>query len=172
VVAGLRADGPFAFAGLEVGGVITAGDGAPVNSPSEMVYRMSVAGAREVPIERVRNGDPATVSVSLMAAPEDPPRAPITLDRRTVLPGLSVLQINPAVLSEFNLPLSLDGVLIANPGRFGARVGLRPGDVVLGVNGDAVNGTAQLARMLDSPGRYRIDLLRGGKRVVVSFRSG
>ena len=44
IVSGLHPASPFLEAGLDVGDVIVAVDGQPVNTPNEMVYRMSVAG--------------------------------------------------------------------------------------------------------------------------------
>ncbi len=171
VISGLHPESPFAQAGFAVGDVITAVDGAPVNSPSEMVYRMSVVGAREVLIERVRGGDTQTVSVSLVSAPEIPPRDAQVLGRRTVLPGLVVMNINPAVLADYNLPLEVSGVIIANPGDLGARVGLRAGDVLLGINGRKVETPQVAARALSRNGRYRLEVLRGNRRIVLSFRA-
>ncbi len=171
VISGLHPSSPFAVAGFAPGDVITAVDDAPVNSPSEMVYRMSVAGTGEVPIERVRGGAVEVVAVGLMAAPDDPPRDPRELGRRSGLPELVVIQINPAVLQEFNLPLSTTGVLVADPGPYGARVGLRPGDVLRAVNGREVETPRDAERALGQPGRYQLTVQRGGSRVMLAFRS-
>jgi Do/DeqQ family serine protease len=171
VISGLHPESPFAEAGFEVGDVITAVDGAPVNSPSEMVYRMSVVGAGKVHIHRVRAGDTQSVAVSLVSAPEIPPRDEQKLGHRTVLPGLVVMTINPAVLAEYNLPLEVRGVIIANPGELGARVGLRAGDVLLGINGKRIQAPQAAGRALSRSGRFQLEVLRGNRRVVLSFRA-
>jgi len=171
VISGIHPESPFAGADFAVGDVITAVDGAPVFSPGEMVYRMSVAGEGSVMIDRVRDGARDTVSVSLIAAPDRPARAGRTLGEGSGLPGLSVVNVNPAVIAEFNLPIETSGVLVADPGPYGARVGLRPGDVIEGVNSARVATTQEVGREMRRAGRYRLQVLRGNSRVALSFRS-
>ncbi len=103
---------PFLAAGFQVGDVITAVAGMPVNTPAEMVFRMSVSGLNQkVPITRWRNGKSTDIPVSLMVAPEEPPRPPLTLEKRSVLPDLILATINPAVVSDYSLLLEATGVL-------------------------------------------------------------
>ncbi len=171
VISGLHPDSPFARAGLLAGDVITAVDGAPVNSPPEMIYRMSVAGQRDVMIDFARQGDRANVLVSLIAAPEDPPRNARALQTDTVLPGLELSQINPAVIAEYNLPIEVSGVLVTNPGRFGRRVGLRRGDVIQLINGSRVADLGTVERAFSQRGSFRLSVTRGNRRIVLSFRT-
>ena len=171
VISALHPDSPFARAGILVGDVITAVDGAPVNSPAEMVYRMSVAGEREVMIDFARQGDRANVLVSLMQAPDNPPREERVLPKRTVLPGLQLARINPAVIAEYNLPLEATGVIVTNPGPLGERVGLQPGDVIQLVNGTRVSDPRAVEQALKRTGRYRLAVIRGNRRIVLSFRT-
>ena len=171
LISGLHPESPFGRAGIQVGDVITAVDGAPVNSASEMVYRMSVAGEREVTIDYARDGDRESVLVSLIQAPENPPREETTLPDQAVLPGLVLVRINPAVMSEFNLPLDSTGVLVKDPGPYGGQVGLRRGDVIRLINGSRVTDPRTAQRALSKSGRFRLAVLRGNRRVVLTFRS-
>lgn len=171
VISGLHKDSPFALAGLMPGDVITAVDGAPVNSPPEMIYRMSVAGQRDVMIDFARQGDRANVLVSLIAPPEDPPRDARALQDNTVLPGLELSQINPAVIAEFNLPLEASGVVVTNPGQFGTQIGLRRGDVIQLINGSRVADPGNVERAFSQRGSFRLAVIRGNQRVVLSFRT-
>ncbi|MFK7875093.1 MAG: trypsin-like peptidase domain-containing protein [Paracoccaceae bacterium] len=171
LISALHDDSPFARAGIRVGDVITAVDGAVVNAPSELVYRMSVAGERDVMIDFVRQGDRANVLVSLITAPDTPPRSELALPDQTVLPGLSLARINPAVITEFGLPLSATGVVVTDPGPFGRRVGLRRGDVVRLINGTRVKDPKAVAQALSRPGRFRLNVLRGADNVVLRFRT-
>lgn len=171
VISGLHSSSPFAKAGFQVGDVITAVEGAPVNSPSEMVYRMSVAGERAVVIDFVRNGRRDSMSVGLIAPPEDPPREPRELPRKTVLPGMSLVRVNPAVIAENGLPLAASGVMVTDPGPFGARIGLRRGDVIRLINGSRVSDPRMVERALSQQGRFRLAVLRGERSIVLTFRS-
>ncbi|THH34472.1 PDZ domain-containing protein [Aliishimia ponticola] len=171
VISNLHEDSPFARAGFQVGDVITAVEGVPVNSPAEMVYRMSVSTEDDVLVDYVRGGDRGSVLVTLQPAPDDPPREETELPRETVLPGMKLVRINPAVIAEYNLPLQADGVLVTDPGRLGAQVGLRPGDVISLINGTRVETPAMVRQALTRSGRYRLAVLRGTRRVVLTFRT-
>jgi S1-C subfamily serine protease len=87
------------------------------------------------------------------------------------LPGLSVARINPAVMSELNLPLEAQGVVVVDAGPFAARVGLRRGDVILSVNGVEVDHPDAIADLLDGQTR-RIEMIvqRGNQRSLIRFR--
>src|SRR6056297_3725625 len=57
VVSQLHPQSAFLAAGLQAGDVITAVDGQPVNTPAEMIFRMSVKGiGAEARITRIREG--------------------------------------------------------------------------------------------------------------------
>ncbi len=171
LIAGLHPASPFAVAGLETGDVITAVDGAAVNSPAEMVYRMSVVGERDVMIDFVRGGDRANLLVGLMPAPDAPPRDLRALPETTVLPDLTLARINPAVIAEFKLPIDAAGVIVTEPGPFGGRVGLRPGDIISLINGTRVDDPRDVERALSRNGRFRLSVIRDGRRVVLTFRT-
>ena len=162
----------FLAAGFQEGDVITAVAGMPVNTPAEMVFRMSVSGLNQkVPITRWRNGKSTDIPVSLVVAPEEPPQAPPTLEKRSVLPEVILATINPAVISHYNLSLEATGVLATDPGLSGPRVGLRHGDLVLAVNGAAVIGPEDVRQTLRRSGRtVSIEILRGTRRAALTFR--
>ena len=144
----------------------------PVNTPAEMIYRMSVAGLGErADVTFQRRGREKRARVDMLNAPEDPPRDGLVTDRRTAIPGLAVQTLNPAVVAEMGLPTGLEGVVITDPGALGARVGLRPGDVVQQINGIDIQTTAQLEEALTDVGR-RLDLglIRGGQGMTLRLR--
>jgi Do/DeqQ family serine protease len=164
---------PFGAAGIAVGDIITHVDGREVNTPSEMVFRMSVAGlGHEAVITRLRAGAAQDLAVPMIAAPDQPPSPPVVLDDRTLLPGLTLAGINPKWIAEYDLSNSAQGVVVTDPGDLGARVGLRPGDVILAVNGAFTFSPADAARALaPGPRRIQIDAIRGGQRIALRFRA-
>ncbi|MGC0224326.1 trypsin-like peptidase domain-containing protein [Pseudooceanicola nitratireducens] len=172
IISELHPQSPFRVAGLEVGDVVTAVDGMAVNTPPEMIYRMSVAGLGErADVTFQRRGREKRARVDMLNAPEDPPRDGLVTDRRTAIPGLAVQTLNPAVVAEMGLPTGLEGVVITDPGALGARVGLRPGDVVQQINGIDIQTTAELEEALTDVGR-RLDLglIRGGQGMTLRLR--
>ncbi|WP_156505770.1 PDZ domain-containing protein, partial [Sulfitobacter sp. HI0054] len=172
IVSGLHPASPFNGAGLEVGDVIVSVDDQPVNTPAEMIYRMSVAGlGHSARVGVMREGRLQEVTVALIAAPDVPDRAEVTLGARSLLPGLKAAQINPAVIDEMNLPLESAGVVVLDAGRFGPRVGLSDGDVILSVNGVAVEDTAALVALLSGQvRRIQMVIQRGDRRMALRFR--
>ncbi|PTN02065.1 Do/DeqQ family serine protease [Rhodovulum imhoffii] len=172
VLSALHPQSPFRKAGLEVGDVVLTLDGAPVNSPQEMLFRLSAEGVgQKIEATYLRDGRREQVRLTLISPPEDPPRDPRTLGRRSVLEGLSVVNVNPAVAAEEDLPSESSGVLIVEPGRNGARLGLRPGDILLKINGTPVATTRDVARAAGEERRnWSVEYLREGRRAVVRFR--
>jgi len=172
IISGLHSASPFSKAGLEVGDVILAVGGQSVNTPSEMVYRMSVAGlGTEVEVQFSRQGEDQMTMVDLIAAPEVPARDALTLPERSAFPALTLARINPAVLAELNLPLEVEGVAVMDAGPFGARAGLRKGDVVLTINGVALTHPDIAADLLSGKVRaIEMSVQRGAQRIQMRFR--
>lgn len=172
IVSGLHPASPFFAAGIGVGDVITAVDGQPVNTPNEMIYRMSVAGlGKTARISRLRDGVPGTLVVDLIVAPDTPARDAVVLARRSVLPGLEVARVNPAVIAEMNLPLEAAGVVVTEPGRFGPRVGLRRGDVIVSINDVDLTHPDEVAALFGGQvRRFQMQVLRGDRLVSLRFR--
>lgn len=172
LIADLHPASPLADAGLQVGDVITDVDGLPVNSGQEMLFRMSVTGIGETAdVTAWHEGEEHHYEVALIAPPDTPARDAVTLDDKTVLPGLEVARANPAVISEYNLSLNTDGVVVTDPGPSGLPAGLQPGDVLVAINKEAVESPADVATFLTDPGRrLLIEIERGGRPVSLRFR--
>lgn len=172
LISELHPQSPFALAGFAVGDVITAVDGERVNSPAEMLFRMSIAGLGGVArVTRIQDGKLSVVDVPMILAPDDPPAEPHTLTDETVLPGLELSRVNPAVIARFGLPFSLTGVIVTATGQIGARAGLQQGDVILAVNSDEMERPMDVEEALRNPGRrVTIDVWRRGQRIALRFR--
>ncbi len=163
---------PFGAAGLAPGDVILAVDGQEVNGPAEMIYRMSVAGlGAEVAMRVVQNGETREVTVPMVRAPDTPPRATLVTGPRAAVPGVTLSSINPAVMAEYDLPLTAAGALVEDPGEIGARAGLRAGDIIMSVNGAAVTDSASAEAALEAAERgLALDVQRGQRRLSMRFR--
>jgi Do/DeqQ family serine protease len=172
LIVDLHPQSPFAMAGFAVGDIVTAVDGQPVNTPPEMMFRMSVAGLGQgADITRLRDGALRTITVTMATAPETPARDSRRLGDASALPGLVVETINPGVIAEFGLPLHASGALVAQPGPLGARLGMQPGDIVVQANGQAVADSASLAQVLAQRGAViDLQILRGQQRLSLRAR--
>ncbi len=163
---------PFGAAGFEPGDVILAVDGQEVNGPAEMIYRMSVAGlGADVAVRVVKDGETRDVAVPMQRAPDQPPRATLTTGARAAVPGVTLSTINPAVIAEYDLPLTVSGVLVEDPGDIGARAGLRAGDILLRIDGAAVTDSVSASAALEAAQRrLALDVQRGQRRLTMRFR--
>ncbi|MEB8388124.1 trypsin-like peptidase domain-containing protein [Rhodobacteraceae bacterium KMM 6894] len=172
ILSDLHVDSPFAAAGFRPGDVILEVDGQEVNTPAEMIYRMSISGiGAEVKVKALQGGELRETTVPMLAAPDTPPRAALVTGEGAAIPGVHLTTINPAVIAEYDLPLTAAGALIENPGRIGARVGLRAGDIVLAVNGEATPDSTSVNSALEAArGRLTLDVKRGQQRLTLRFR--
>jgi Do/DeqQ family serine protease len=172
ILSGMHAASPFGAAGIAPGDVILAVDGQEVNGPAEMIYRMSVAGlGADVAVTTVQQGETREIMVPMERAPDVPPRATLTTGARAAVPGVTLSTVNPAVMAEYDLPLTATGVLVEDPGDIGARTGLRAGDVIMAVNGAAVtDSTSARAALEAAERRLDLDIQRGQGRLTMRFR--
>ncbi|MGR3815926.1 MAG: trypsin-like peptidase domain-containing protein [Cognatishimia activa] len=172
VISSLHEASPLRDAGLAPGDVILAVDGQPVNTGSEMIFRMSVAGlGSEADLTVLQKGRAQIVTVSLTSPPEVPARETITTGRRSAIPEVTLSNINPAVIANSRLPLGAEGVVIEDPGPSGARAGLRSGDILRAVNGEETPDTKSAQRALRNAGsRITLAIERGGQQILMRFR--
>ena len=168
----MHRESPFFKAGIAAGDVILSVDEQAVNTPSEMIFRMSVVGIGEdVKVTFFREQEIDSRAVTLMSAPDVPERAPVVTGDETPMPEVTLININPRVLAQFGLPLSSDGVVVAETGPYGARAGLRAGDVIAEINGARVSDTGEALRKLEASGRWLgLLIVRGGKPLQLKFR--
>jgi Do/DeqQ family serine protease len=172
IISDLHPISPFVEANFRVGDVITRVDGEVVNSPAEMVFRMSVVGiGQQAQITRSRGGQIDDIPVQLIAPPDEPPSHPLILGKDTILPGLAVAGANPAMIARYGLALNVQGVLVTDPGKLGARIGLTGADILMSINGQNIGETKDVQTLLTDPARkVRIDLLRDGQQIRLRFR--
>ena len=172
MISALHDASPLHAAGIAPGDVILAVDGQPVNTGPEMIFRMSVAGlGAQAELTVLQAGEVKQHEVTLISPPEQPDRDTRTAHRRGAFPDLVMSNINPAVIAEYRLPLASTGVVIEDPGAAGARAGLRRGDVLLSLNGDALGDTKTAERALrKASGRITLSIQRGGQQILMRFR--
>ncbi len=172
ILSDLHPDSPFARAGLQPGDIVTALDGAPVNSPPEMIFRMSARGiGARTEATFLRDGRARQAMVELVAPPDSPPRDARRIGRGSALEGLEIARINPAVIAEWNLTAQADGVIVTGVQAWAAQAGLAPGDVLLAINGERVTTPADVERAARAQTRsWAIDLVRQGQPLRLRFR--
>ncbi|MER2604250.1 MAG: Do family serine endopeptidase [Siculibacillus sp.] len=174
LVTGLVAGGPATQAGLKIGDLLLTVDGHEVDDPDAFGFRFGtrpLGGA--VAVELLRAGKKMRVSIASQAAPETVPRDARTIDGHSPFAGVTILNLSPAVAEEMRAPFDAQGVVVSvvAPGSPAQQLGFQKGDVVIEVNGQAIETTATLARAAaTTPTVWRLVIQRGGQTVRMAFR--
>ena len=172
LVSELHGQSPFGQAGIRPGDVILSVDGLAVHGEDELEYRLVTRGVgNSTTIEVLRDGENRRFNVALSEAPDDETAGPLRLGGRTALSGLVVADVTPRLIDEWDLPLDASGVVILRTGGASARLGLRPRDLVVSLNGEAIERTSDLERVVAEGGRnWALDVARGGRILRLRIR--
>lgn len=172
LVSGLHPASPFAAAGLQVGDVILSLEGAPTNTPQEVMFRLAALGVgAQAEVVWLRDGEEMRATVTLASAPDDPPREQVTVTEDVALRGLTVVRINPAVTEELRLPMDATGVVVLQAEDLSARAGFLPGDIVAAINGAVVSRPSDVEVLAGMAARvWVVDLIRQGQPLRLRFR--
>ena len=166
VVKDLHPASPARASGLRRGDVITAVNGRAVDDPEAFRYRIATLPVgQSAELEISRAGQKQTITMPLIAPPESPARNETLITGRNPLAGASLININPAVQEEFGIRDTDHGVMVAKitPNSAADGLGLRPGDLILRINGTELVEVSTAQAILKSPARgWRITLGRGG----------
>jgi Do/DeqQ family serine protease len=172
LVANVIGGGPAARAGIKTGDVIVSIDGTVVDDPNSFDYRFAtkpLGGTAQVGL--LRQGRETAVPVSLQTAP-DSPRDEIEIHARSPFLGVTVANLSPALADELRLDTQSQGVVILKvaDGTAAQRIGFQKGDIVLSVNNQKIDKSADLDRIARAGGRsWRITIDRGGQQLSVMF---
>ena len=165
LILGLHPESPLAISGLRRGDVILAIEGKPIENSQELGYRVATTaiGATTI-IEYQRGGDRKEIQVTMVAAPETVERKDTLVEGRNPLAGLVAANLSPAVAEELGLPVDLRGVVAAKISDGPAQRFFKRGDVILEVNGNAIDSVETLQAVLAKhEGVWRIGINRGGR---------
>ena len=161
--------GPAAAAGLRRGDVIAAIDDQVVDDAESVGFRLGVkplGGAARLQV--LRDGKTLDLPLKLASAPETPARDALTIHSPSPFDGALVMNLSPAVSEELSLDGAERGVVVASVGEnsTAAEVGVQKGDVVVAVNGTAIETTRDLERACAERSRWwDLTIRRGGQTI-------
>ena len=161
-------------AGLKSGDLVTSVDGVDIDDPSAFNYRLATRGiGATVSVGITRDGKPYVAKLALEPAPETTPRAETTIAGQSPLAGVTVLNLSPAVAEELAFKGDVEGVIVGGvaAGTAAEMAGFARGDVVLEVNGVAIDTTDRLVEVCAERLRFwQVSILRNGRVISTRFR--
>ncbi len=165
---------PADEAGLKEGDVVLRIDGRQVGDADALRYRVATKDLNgQAEFEIWRDGARRKVQVQLEAPPEDPPRNTTKLDGQHPFAGATVENLSPAVADELRIR-ETTGVVVRETESYSParRVGLRPGDIILEINGARIERVRDLERVVQRRYRvWRLTISRSGEvlRTVIRW---
>jgi Do/DeqQ family serine protease len=172
LVASVVSGGPAARAGIKTGDLIVTVDGVTIEDPNAFDYRFAtkpLGGTAQVGL--VRTGRDMVVAVALQALP-DMPRDEVEIRGRSPFLGATVANLSPALADELRLDPQTEGVVITKvaDGSTAQSIGFQPGDIVVSVNSQKIERSADLDRIAGTGSRqWRITIQRAGQQISVMF---
>ena len=166
--------GPAEKAGIKPGQVIIAVNGIAVEHPDALGYRLTTVGIGHVARVTIsENGRERDIELALAEAPETLPRDERLIEGRNPFSGAVVGNLSPRLADELRMPAASQGVVITqiNRGSPAARVGFRPKDIIVAVNGTPVDKSTTLETIAkEDPSLWRVEIERDGQRIRQFFR--
>jgi len=176
LVAEVVDDSPAKEAGLQEGDVILEFDGKPVRASSDLSLIASMAGVgRKVSVKFWRSGKERTVTIKLSEFPSDETKLAAAGEAgESGSLGIVAADITPALQQRLQLEADT-GVVIRSvePSSVAARAGLRPGDLILSLNGETMKRArafAEAVKKIEPGGLLRMQVQRQGGKIFVAFR--
>jgi serine protease Do len=181
-------EGPAKTAGVKVGDVIVEFNGKAVTDNNQLVGMVTrTAPGTTVPMKIVR--DKKTISLNVKVdeldleaeqasnnglTRRDSPREQNEQPKDTGF-GMTIETLTPDLARQLRTPQGRTGVVISDiePGSAAAQQGLRPGDVIVSVNGQPATSVDAVGAVLDrvQTGRNaRVVILRNGQEALVLLR--
>lgn len=158
-------------AGIKTGDIVYKLNGKPVSDPAAMKFYLAMVEiGDDVVLDVYRKGEPLEITFVAELPPEDPPRNETIITGSNPFSNVTVSNINPAVMEEYDLGAAEQGVIVIKPV---ARdlMGLRIGDIIHKINKQKIKSVKHLQDVLtDRPKKWQIEIMRGGRILSVVLR--
>ena len=171
LVSSVEPGGPADKAGIKPGDVILAFEGKPVDTSTRLPTLVATTkpGTR-APLEVWRNGKKQNLSVAVGEMPtEKVARTGSSAEEHGKL-GLALRPLTPQERQELG---GAQGLVIQRASGAAAQAGLRPGDLIMGVNGMPVKNVDDLKRAVtQAKGSVALLIRRGDATLFVPIETG
>lgn len=155
LISNVRANGPAAKAGLQVGDVILNVNGEKIETLRELprvIAEIEPDSNAEISVWRNGASEAIDVEIGLLPEPRKVAAASVEDKAKEDRVGLSLKSLDPKIAKDLGLAENTAGVVIVGvePGSPAAETGLRPGDVLTKANGAAVETPGDLKNQIES----------------------
>ena len=155
---------------LKAGDVITRIDGQPVHKGSDVSTRVGMAAPGQ-PVQLTVWRDKASRDIEVKLGAAEP--ASFEQASAEGTPGALGLAVRPLTAAEKRQAQADHGLLVEDVDGAAARAGIRPGDVVLSLNGKPIDSAEQIRSALDKKPRHVALLIqRDEQRIFVPIDLG
>ncbi|MFB5747085.1 serine endoprotease DegP [Cedecea sp. S5-13] len=148
-----------AKAGIKAGDVITSLNNKPISSFAALRAEVgSMPVGSKISLGLLRDGKPVTVSLELQQSTQN------QVDAATIFTGIDGAEMSNRGGKDQK------GVQVTSvkPNTPAARIGLKKGDIIVGVNQQAVNNIAELRKVMDSkPSVMALNIQRGDSQIYL-----
>ncbi len=170
-IIGAYTDSPAARDGIRPGDLVTSVDGEPIENSLELQRAVGhLMPGQQVDFDVIRDGESMTIPVTIdERGPEEEVGQPDDL-----WPGFQVAPLTDEIRESQGIPGSLDGAIIANvaPESPAAEAGLRPGDLILEVDGNELDGAGDFyTHAAESSGEIMLRIVRGGTELTIGMEA-
>jgi serine protease Do len=183
-VSSVAAEGPAEAAGLKIGDVIVEYNGKPVKDNSSLVGMVTrTAPGTTVPVKVVRAKKILSLNIKVDefdVQQQQEAQAQAQARGNTARPtatgfDMTIDRVTPQIARQLELPAGRTGAVVTEvePGGVASLNGVRPGDVILGVNDETTPTVDQVNAALTRipSGRLaRLRIWRAGEEVLVQVR--
>ena len=164
-IAEVEPDSPAATAGLRKGDVVVALNGHPVRGSAELRARLGVVPVGETVELQVQRGKETGVVKARIGE----------IERTKAAGGQTLGELAGASLAEVErrgLPGPDRAVQVndVEAGSLASKHGLRPGDLIIGVNQRRVTNVEELSKALRASGRLALNVVRGDFLLTMQLR--
>jgi serine protease Do len=174
LIAEVHADSAAAKAGLQLGDVIAAVDGHPIESSNDLPLWVAMAmPGQKVTVEVLRNGKPLQVRATM----DDPELRKPTGNATPNVPVLAPLglAVRPLLPVELRAADARYGLMIEGVQEAADKAGIAPGDILLAINQVPITSVEQARTLLaQAKGSVALLVQHGGDKnyVAMNLKAG
>ncbi|MFZ5805592.1 MAG: DegQ family serine endoprotease [Verrucomicrobiota bacterium] len=165
---------PAAEVGLKEGDVIVEFNGEKVTNPHQL--RLTIAQTKpgvQIRFRVIRDGKLKEFPLTLKELPDEEPKKEAVADSagRNMLDGIEVTDLDARTRKQLNIPEKIQGALVKNvaPGSAAFDVGVRPGDIIMEIDRQAIydaNNALDISKKIEGD-RVVLRIWRNNARYVV-----